>query len=123
MSAQDDFETGWTSGGWMDDSPMSNEPLPPPPPPPALAFTPMDEPIRLPEKPASTPKRARKPAARKAAPRKPAKKARKASKSGGKKAAKRAPAKKKATRAPAKKRAPVKKRAARRPAKKGARRR
>ena len=32
MSTLDDLETGWTSGGWMDDTPLSSEPLPPPPP-------------------------------------------------------------------------------------------
>lgn len=91
MSAQDDFETGWTSGGWMDDSPMSNEPTPPPPPPPALTFVPLEEPVMSAEQPKPS-EPARKPATRKAAPRKAAKKAAKS----GRKAAKRAPANKKA---------------------------
>lgn len=122
MSTLDDLETGWTSGGWMDDTPLSSEPLPPPPP---LTFSmpPVEpvEPFRAAPAPArkqSTPRRSTK-AAKKATKKSTKKAARKSVKKTAKKPAK------KAARKPAKKaarRTPAKKAASRRPASKKGRR-
>ena len=77
MSGLDDMETGWTSGGWLEDTPMSGEPLPPPTPSPAFAMparpaAPTPSPFR---EPMAKPARPRRTAAKKTAKKKAVKKA------------------------------------------------
>src|SRR5574338_502115 len=109
MSTLDDLETGWTSGGWMDDTPLSSEPLPPPPP---LTFSlpPVEpaEPFRAAPAPAkkrnSAPRRSTK-AAKKTTGKSASKggKTKKVAKKPARKAPKRMPAEKAAKRTPPKK--------------------